>query len=577
MHQNLRTQQVVDIVLIGMFFILVLAIALLAWVPPVSRDALIHHLAIPKLWIEHGCIYETPEFSFSYYPMNLDLLYTVPLILNNDILPKFIHFIFGILTGWLVYRYLEKRISRTYGLIGALFFLSIPVVVKLSITVYVDLGLIFFSTAALLQILEWVNNRYALKNLLLAAIFCGLALGTKYNALVVFFLLSVSIPFCYLRLSQKNKPSQLKAIGYGLIFVAVSLIFFSPWMIKNYLWTKNPVYPLYNSWFDNEVEPKNISATSDNASAGESDDNQDKIGWGHFTTRKFVYQESLEEILTIPLRIFFQGRDDDPKFFDGKLNPFLLLLPLLAFLTLGHNPNYFRTEKIFLLTFCILYLLITFLQTDMRIRYIAPIIPPLVVLSVSGLKNLFSAGDLLKNQLSAPYYKIAGLIVITLMLGMNASYLYGQFKTVDPLPYISGKVGRDDFISRHRPEYPSIQYINIHLPENSKILGVFLGNRGYYFEKTIIFDFSFIKKSVKEPSRRDSLGEAFYQQQITHIILRHDLFNSWVKNTFDQNETLNLETFFRNHTRLLFSQTGYGVYALNNTMPTQEAKKPYVQ
>jgi len=376
MHQNLHTHQIVNLGVIGMIIVLVLSITLLAWVPPVSRDALIHHLAIPKLWIEHGGIYEIPESSFSYYPMNLDLLYTVPLLFDNDILPKFIHFIFGLLTGWLVYRYLEKRISRTYGLIGALFFLSIPIVVKLCITVYVDLGLVFFSTAALLQVLDWIDSRYALKNLFLAAIFCGLALGTKYNALVVFFLLSVSIPFCYLRLSRGNKQSQLKAIGYGLMFVAVSLFIFSPWMIKNYLWTKNPVYPLYNSWFDKKPEPFDISATPDNASAVASIDNPDKIGWGHFTTRKFVYQESLKEILTIPLRIFFQGRDDDPKFFDGKLNPFLLLLPFFAFLNLRHGPDHFRTEKIFLLTFCILYLLITFLQTDMRIRYIAPIIPP---------------------------------------------------------------------------------------------------------------------------------------------------------------------------------------------------------
>jgi len=86
-----------------------------------------------------------------------------------------------------------------------------------------------------------------------------------------------------------------------------------------------------------------------------------------------------------------------------------------------------------------------------------------------------------------------------------------------------------------------------------------------------------MKKSVKGSSKGDSLGEAFHQRQITHIILRHDLFNSWAKNTFDQNEILNLEAFFRNQTQLLFSQMGYGVYALKNTMPSQEAKQSYVQ
>ena len=150
MHQNDRTHQIVEVGLISIAFVIVLLIALLAWVPPVSRDALIHHLAIPKLWIAHGGIYEMPASPFSYYPMNLDLLYTIPLMFGHDILPKIIHFIFGLLTGWLVFKYIQKRISRTYGLMGALFFISIPVVIKLSITVYVDLGLMFFSTAALL-------------------------------------------------------------------------------------------------------------------------------------------------------------------------------------------------------------------------------------------------------------------------------------------------------------------------------------------------------------------------------------------------------------------------------------------
>ena len=45
----------------------------------------------------------------------------------------------------LIFGYLKQRTGKSlYGLLGALLFLSLPVVVKLSITVYVDLGLIFF-------------------------------------------------------------------------------------------------------------------------------------------------------------------------------------------------------------------------------------------------------------------------------------------------------------------------------------------------------------------------------------------------------------------------------------------------
>jgi len=83
--------------------------------PPVSRDALIHHLAIPKLWLTHGGYYEMPWANFSYYPMNIDLLYLIPLYFKNDIAPKFIHFAFGFGTGLLVYQYLKNRVGRNWG------------------------------------------------------------------------------------------------------------------------------------------------------------------------------------------------------------------------------------------------------------------------------------------------------------------------------------------------------------------------------------------------------------------------------------------------------------------------------
>ena len=105
---------------------------------------------------------------------------------GNDIVPKFIHFTFALLTAWLIFSYLKIRINTVYALAGALFFLSLPVIVKLSITVYVDLGLIFFSTWSLICLLKWLDNDFKIHFLILAAISCGLALGTKYNGLITF-------------------------------------------------------------------------------------------------------------------------------------------------------------------------------------------------------------------------------------------------------------------------------------------------------------------------------------------------------------------------------------------------------
>ena len=65
----------INIMLASFLLAVIVAIVLLGAVPPVSRDALTHHLAVPKLYLSHGGIYEIPSIAFSYYPMNLDLLY----------------------------------------------------------------------------------------------------------------------------------------------------------------------------------------------------------------------------------------------------------------------------------------------------------------------------------------------------------------------------------------------------------------------------------------------------------------------------------------------------------------------
>jgi 4-amino-4-deoxy-L-arabinose transferase-like glycosyltransferase len=248
---------------VGLIAFLIMVIGVLGATPPISRDALTHHLYVPKLFIEAGGIVELPHIPFSYYPMNLDLLYMIPLYFGNDILPKNIHFLFALITAWLIFRYLDKRIGRVYGLFSAFFFLSIPVVIKLSSTVYVDLGLICLTTASILMLAEWREMGFPLMKLVWAGFFCGLALGTKYNGLVTFVLLALIVPVLYLRAHPRTATYQVKSFYHGAIFAAVALLVFSPWMIRNIVWTGNPIYPLYQNIFQQsgQVHPDKHQAS----------------------------------------------------------------------------------------------------------------------------------------------------------------------------------------------------------------------------------------------------------------------------------------------------------------------------
>jgi len=542
---------------------LIVAVLVLSSVPPVSRDALTHHLAVPELYLQHGGLVELPHIVFSYYPMNLDLLYMLALYWGNDILPKYIHFFFALLTAALIYGYLKKYLSPQYSWLGVLLFLSIPVIIKLSITVYVDLGLIFFSTAALLALLQWKAENYRLGYLLVSAILTGLALGTKYNGLISFFLLTNLVPFLYIK-GAGGSGSQWRAVGHSLIFIIVALFIFSPWMIRNYLWKGNPIYPLYQSIIvPTEVpvaaRPVNKLAESEDRASGED---RDGGSGGHFGYRHFAFGESGLEIALIPIRVFLHGQDDSPQYFDGVLNPYLLCFPVLAFGFIRRDADALRLEKAVLGAFAVLFLLLAFFQEDMRIRWIAPIIPPLVILTVFGLKALVATF----YQERQSTWRIGGaalaLIAFGAMFSLNLFYLAGLFRVVAPWDYISGKVTREAYISNFRPAYKLHEYAGRTLPDNALILALFLGHRRYYSQREIIFEETLFADLIRRRDSPHQIAAALSAKGITHLMIRRDLFEKWGAHNFNAKEAVLVQIFFNDRLKLLFSHRGYYLYKL---------------
>jgi len=545
-----RIENLLVIVLSGLVFLLICSIIVLATVPPVSRDALTYHLAIPKLYLKHGGVYEIPFMPHSYFPMNLELLYLIPLYFGNDIIPKYIHFVFALLTAFLIFLYLWKRINLHYGLLGVIFFLSIPVIAKLSITVYVDLGLMFFSTASLLLLLRWIQDGFPLKLLILSASFCGLALGTKYNGLITLFLLTLFVPFLYSRHTQGKKPGFLKAAGCGILFLSVALLFFSPWMIRNYLWTNNPIYPLYEHWLNPE-----------NAIYRQTVD--------FLTYRSVVYHETWWQMALLPVRVFFQGQDGNPQYFDGRLNPFLLLLPFIAFYRIGRDPKVIRNEKKIMLIFGALFFVFGFFSEALRIRYISPIIPPLVILSIFGIKKVVLTVS--ENYSGTIKHIALGIIfvLVSLSLCINGSYILNQFRYVAPFRYLKGTVTRDQYIERYRPEYATMRYINENLPADVRILFIYLGNRGYYCDREYVFDMnnnrSTLNQLVKMSDRPEKILGGLREMGITHLLINYDIFDRWVKDSFTIQEQELLERFLKKYVKLLYFKWGYGVSRMEHS------------
>jgi hypothetical protein len=335
--------------------------------------------------------------------------------------------------------------------------------------------------------------------------------------------------------------------------VAIGLLVFSPWMVRNYLWTDNPVFPLYDGWFN----PQSV---------------QGQESLGLFVYRAAVYGESWWEMALLPVRIFFQGRDGSPQYFDGQLNPFLFFLPFFAFYRLRSDPLPLRREKLILLAFTALFLIVVLFTAAFRIRYVVPVIPPVVILSILGMRKVVDAFETWRIGGWRTAGPAVALIVMALALYMNARYIVDQYRYADPISYLTGKVSRDQYITKYRPEYPAMQYINSRLPPDAVVLFVFIGDRGYYCDRTYVPDMAYNRSMLQEvvahAVRPADILSGLRDKGITHLLMHSSIFSRWAESAFDAESRELLRRFFQRHAQTVFSQSGYVVYTLTSAPPS---------
>jgi len=224
----------------------------LAPLSPMDWDSLSYHLAAPKIYLRRGAIGLIPYDSHTSFPFTMEMLYTLALQWGGAGAAKVVHWSAGWLTALALGAWVGERAgdatgrSRPWaGPLAMALFASIPLAMWEATTAYIDLGTALFQFLALdglFRAYAAPERRTALRWAGLAGVCSGLAMGTKYTALLQFGLLGLGT--IGLALAGAG-PGWGGALAFGLMGGLVA----APWYVRNWLWTHNPVYPFFVSRF----------------------------------------------------------------------------------------------------------------------------------------------------------------------------------------------------------------------------------------------------------------------------------------------------------------------------------------
>lgn len=270
--------------------------------PPTMFDTLTYHLVGAKLWLAEGRFTALQGNHFFGFPQLLNTLYTgqMALLLGRMTGAASLHWLVGVLTLLAAGGYAARRFTALAGLLaGALLLAATSIWLQFSYA-YVDL---FPAACGILTFIacdEW--RRSAQRGwLVLAGVFVGLAMSSKYNAAW----LGVASG-CYVAVYSWRTGTQ-GVLQNGLIFTLTASLVVAPWLVRNLFFYDNPFYPF-------------------GALAGE----WDALSREWYTSaQSAALRETPAFVLPIFLTPTFLGVDG-AGLFDATIGPlFLMLIPFL--------------------------------------------------------------------------------------------------------------------------------------------------------------------------------------------------------------------------------------------------------
>ena len=441
------------------------------FVPPGGHewDTLAYHLAAPQVYLAQHKILFLPTDHHTNFPFLLEMLYTVGLLFDGWRLANLIHLLFWALTIAAIFL-TGRCFVRGAGWIAALTFCSAPVVIWEAGTAYIELGMTLY---VLLGIYACLRERDTgdLRWIAICGIAMGLALGVKTLAI---------IPAALIGLMYFIHQRTLKRLA---IYLLMLIIVGSPFYIKSWVYTGNPVYPFAYRVFGGIYWNQALSDTysSEQRSFGVSHQitsaSEDSRGILPTYIAPTIADRLRNiimgpwQIITLP-RLFYNYNDSGPFNHIGFLFLAILVLPLLMHTRSSHVKYILWIISGWYLCWSI---------SMQYIRYIIPMLP------LIGLVGGEGAVSLVRRE---PVMRWVLIGVILLQFGLTLSVFVPPLFAVDRSPgFIAIATDlnlQEQYLNRSVNVYPAEIWINRNSSPSDGVT-LFEENRGFYLERPTIW------------------------------------------------------------------------------------------
>jgi hypothetical protein len=479
--------QPVDYVLLGLLTGALIPPFLSALVPPYSWDAQVYHLTIPKLYLEHHGICYVPFNVYSNMPLNIDMLFLLGMGVGDDIVAKLLHYALGLLVCVALYGFSRHYFVERVGILASVLFVTHPMVNYEFGVAFVDVGMAFFFILMVWSFIELLRSGQV-QWAVIMGLFGGTLMGSKYTgALGVFSVLIVFLASLGVAGMRSGRQGEAGLIGHATvqrkwllvaIFLCVSVALALPWLVKNLIYTGNPVYPMLYGLLDGRDWTPTMA--------------QQLIDWQH----NIGQGRTVTDCLLLPWRVFFES-GPGYQHFAGKLSPLsLATLPLVIFL-LGRN----QLMRILLAIFVLFFIL--WALGVQQVRFLIPALPLLGIVAAAGIEWLQDRG------LHLPYGLLLTMVVIVSMMSV-AWHRDGPSPAAlgDHLRVIVGEQTRDGFLRPRVRSYGCFRRLDTIASPGDRILFLF-ENMGYYCNFPYFADGMFEASYFVDLAARSETPEAF--------------------------------------------------------------------